>query len=82
VFRVPLTGSLATLRAAAFLYVVAAIAMGLFLFTFMRSQIAAIFGTVLNTMIPAAQCSGMIDHVSSLEGAGAFIGQNIWRPIS
>lgn len=74
-FHVPLTGSLATLTAAAFLYVVVATAMGLFLSTFMRSQIAAIFGTVLITMIPAAQYSGMIDPVSSLEGAGAFIGQ-------
>jgi ribosome-dependent ATPase len=75
VFRVPLTGSLATLAAAAFLYVVVATAMGLFLSTFMRSQIAAIFGTVLITMIPAAQYSGMIDPVSSLQGVGAFIGQ-------
>jgi ribosome-dependent ATPase len=75
VFRVPLTGSLETLTAAAFLYVVVATAMGLFLSTFMRSQIAAIFGTVLITMIPAAQYSGMIDPVSSLQGVGAFIGQ-------
>ena len=75
VFRVPLTGSLATLAAAAFLYVVVATAIGLFLSTFMRSQIAAIFGTVLITMIPAAQYSGMIDPVSSLQGVGAFIGQ-------
>jgi ribosome-dependent ATPase len=74
-FRVPLTGSLTTLAAAALLYVVIATAMGLFLSTFMRSQIAAIFATVLVTMIPAAQYSGMIDPVSSLQGAGALIGQ-------
>ena len=74
-FRVPFTGSFATFAAAAFLYVVVATAMGLFLSTFMRSQIAAIFATVLVTMIPAAQYSGMIDPVSSLQGAGAFIGQ-------
>lgn len=75
VFRVPLTGSLATLTAAAFLYVTVATAMGLFLSTFMRSQIAAIFGTVMLTMIPAAQYSGMIDPVSSLQGVGVFIGR-------
>jgi ribosome-dependent ATPase len=74
-FRVPFTGSFATFSAAAFLYVVVATAMGLFLSTFMRSQIAAIFATVLVTMIPAAQYSGMIDPVSSLQGTGAFIGQ-------
>lgn len=74
-FRVPFTGSLATLTAAALLYVIVATAIGLFLSTFMSSQIAAIFGTVLITMIPAAQYSGMIDPVSSLEGAGAVIGR-------
>jgi ribosome-dependent ATPase len=41
----------------------------------MSSQIAAIFGTALVTMIPATQYSGMIDPVSSLQGAGAFIGR-------
>lgn len=75
VFRVPPTGSVATLTMAAFLYVIVATAVGLLLSTFMRSQIAAIFGTVLITMIPAAQYSGMIDPVSSLEGVGAWIGQ-------
>jgi ribosome-dependent ATPase len=41
----------------------------------MSSQIAAIFGTAILTMIPATQYSGMIDPVSSLQGAGAFIGR-------
>ena len=36
----------------------------------MRSQIAAIFGTTIGTMIPAMQFSGMIDPVSSLQGVG------------
>ena len=75
VFRVPVTGSLATLTAAALLYVTVATAIGLLISTFMRNQIAAIFATVLITMIPTAQYSGMIDPVSSLEGAGAFIGK-------
>jgi len=74
-FQVPFTGSFTTFAAAAFLYVVIATSMGFFLSTFMRSQIAAIFATVLLTMIPASQYSGLIDPVSSLEGAGAFIGQ-------
>ncbi len=49
--------------------------MGLVLSTFMNSQIAAIFGTALLTLIPAVQYSGIIDPVSSLQGAGAFIGK-------
>jgi ribosome-dependent ATPase len=43
--------------------------------TFMRSQIAAIFGTAVLTILPATQFSGMLDPVSSLEGAGALIGR-------
>jgi len=74
-FRVPLKGSFLTLCAAAFLYVVIATAFGLVISAFMRSQIAALFGTALLTLLPAVQFSGMIDPVSSLEGAGAFIGR-------
>ncbi|WP_323758988.1 ribosome-associated ATPase/putative transporter RbbA, partial [Immundisolibacter sp.] len=47
VFRVPLKGSFLTLAAAALLYVGAATALGLLISTFMRSQIAAIFGTAV-----------------------------------
>ena len=41
----------------------------------MRSQIAAIFGTAVLTILPAISFSGMIDPVSSLEGAGRVIGE-------
>jgi ribosome-dependent ATPase len=49
-------------------------AIGLLISTFMRSQIAALFGTAVLTILPATQFSGMLDPVSSLEGAGALIG--------
>jgi ribosome-dependent ATPase len=49
--------------------------MGLFISTFMRSQTAAIFATALLTLIPSMQFSGLMDPVSSLEGAGALIGR-------
>ena len=49
--------------------------MGLLISTFMRSQVAAIFGTAVLTILPAVHFSGMIDPVSSLEGAGALIGR-------
>jgi ribosome-dependent ATPase len=75
VFGVPMTGSFLTLTLATLLYVAAATAIGLLISSFMRSQIAAIFGTVALTILPATQFSGMVDPVSSLEGAGAFIGQ-------
>jgi ribosome-dependent ATPase len=75
VFAVPLKGSFLTLIAATLLYVGAATAIGLLISTFMRSQIAAIFGTAVLTMVPVTQFSGMLDPVSSLEGAGAVIGR-------
>jgi ribosome-dependent ATPase len=75
VFGVPLKGSFLTLTAATLLYVTAATAIGLLISTFMGSQIAAIFGTAVLAMAPVTQFSGMLDPVSSLEGAGAFIGQ-------
>ncbi|MFC7610998.1 ABC transporter permease, partial [Teichococcus aestuarii] len=75
VFRVPFTGSLLTFTAAAFLYVTATTGIGLVISAFMNSQIAAIFGTALLTLIPAVQYSGIIDPVSSLQGAGALIGR-------
>jgi ribosome-dependent ATPase len=75
VFGVPLKGSLATLTGATLAYVTVSTAMGLLISTFMRSQIAAVFGTAVLTLLPAVQFSGMINPVSSLEGFGAFVGQ-------
>ncbi|HVI27181.1 ribosome-associated ATPase/putative transporter RbbA [Hansschlegelia sp.] len=74
-FGVPFTGSFLAFAAAAALYVTATTGIGLLTSTFMNSQIAAIFGTTLITIIPATQFSGMIDPVSSLQGAGAVIGR-------
>jgi ribosome-dependent ATPase len=74
-FGVPLKGSVAALTAATLLYVTAATTTGLLISSFMRSQIAAIFGTAVLSMLPAVQFSGMINPVSSLDGLGAFIGR-------
>jgi ribosome-dependent ATPase len=74
VFGIPLKGSFSTLTLAALLYIINATALGLVISSFMRSQIAALFGTALLTLLPATQFSGMIDPVSSLNGAAAFIG--------
>ena len=75
VFGVPLTGSFLTLATATLLYVSAATAVGLLISTFMRSQIAAIFGTAVLTILPATEYSGIIDPVASLEGTGRIIGE-------
>lgn len=75
VFGVPHKGSFLTLTLAALLYIIIVTGMGLLISTFMKSQIAAIFGTAIITLIPATQFSGMIDPVASLEGPGRWIGE-------
>ena len=75
VFDVPIKGSFPTLAGAALLYSVCATAIGLFASTFTKSQIAALFMTMIGTMVPSVQFAGMLTPVSSLEGAGRIIGQ-------
>jgi ribosome-dependent ATPase len=75
VFGVPLKGSFGALATGALLYVCAATAVGLLISTFTRSQIAAMFGTAVLTILPTTQFSGLIYPVSSLEGIGALIGK-------
>lgn len=74
-FGVPMKGSFSVLFTGALLYVISATAMGLLMSSFMKSQVAAIFGTMVATIIPAQQYSGIMDPVSSLEGLGAVIGR-------
>ncbi|MES2088567.1 MAG: ribosome-associated ATPase/putative transporter RbbA [Pseudomonadota bacterium] len=74
VFGVPMTGSFATLTLAALIFSVCSTGMGLLASTVTRSQIAAMFFTMLGTIVPAIQFAGLINPVSSLEGAGRWIG--------
>ena len=57
------------------LYVSSSTAMGLLVSAFTRSQVAAMFAAAVLTILPAVQFSGMTDPVSSLEGAGRWIGE-------
>lgn len=75
VFDVPVKGSFPALTAGALLFVIFSTGFGLFASTFTRSQIAAMFVTMIGTMIPAIQFAGMLNPVSSLEGFGAVIGR-------
>jgi len=74
-FDVPFKGSLATFFLGALIYVTATTGLGLLMSTLTNSQVAAMAGTSIGTLLPAIQFSGMLDPVSSLEGAGAVLGQ-------
>ncbi len=74
VFGVPLKGSLFALTLGALLYVIVTTGLGLLMSSFTRTQIAAMFGTMIATMLPAIGFSGLTSPVSSLQGGGAVIG--------
>ena len=75
VFGVPIKGSFMTLALAALLFSICATGLGLLASTFTSSQIAAMFVTMIGTIIPCVQFSGLLNPVSSLEGVGALIGR-------
>ncbi|MFI4994821.1 MAG: ribosome-associated ATPase/putative transporter RbbA [Hyphomicrobiales bacterium] len=75
VFHVPMKGSAATFFLGALLYVVCTTGFGMLISTFCRTQIAALFGTAILTVLPATQFSGMLVPVSSLSGLPALMGR-------
>ena len=74
-FGVPVKGSFLTLTAAAFLFNISATGIGLLASTFTRSQISAMFVTMIATMIPAIQFAGLLNPVNSMEGVARLIGE-------
>jgi ribosome-dependent ATPase len=75
IFRVPLKGSFPVLALGTLLYVAATTSYGMLISAFTRTQIAALFGTAILTMLPAMQFSGMMTPVSSLAGGAALMGR-------
>ena len=74
-FNVPLKGSFPTLFVGALLYVTATTGIGMLISAFCRTQIAALFGAAILTILPAITFSGMLVPVSSLTGAAAIMGR-------
>ena len=74
-FGVPIKGSVAALACAALVFCVCSTGIGLLASTFTRSQIAAIFFTMIGTMIPAIQYAGLINPVAALQGAARVVGE-------
>ena len=73
-FRVPIKGSLLALVIGALLYVTATTGFGLLISTFMKSQIAAIFGTAILSILPSINFSGFLVPVGSLIGGAKLMG--------
>jgi len=75
VFGLRIEGSALALVTGALLYTSAATAFGLVISTFVRSQIAAIFGSAIIVIIPTVNFSGMLYPVSTLDGVARIIGE-------
>ena len=74
-FEVPVKGSFLALVIGAVLYVTSTTALGLLISTFMKTQIAAIFGTTIITVIPTLEFSGFFGPTSALSGTAWLMGQ-------
>jgi ribosome-dependent ATPase len=74
VFKVPLKGSFLTLIGTTLIYVTATTAYGMVVSAFARTQIAALFGTAILTVLPATMFAGMTVPVSSLTGMARIMG--------
>ena len=75
VFQVPLKGSFPTLLLGALFYVTTTTSYGMLISAFASTQIAAMFGTVILTVLPATQFSGMMVPVSALSGVAQLMGR-------
>ncbi|MBP6563169.1 MAG: ribosome-associated ATPase/putative transporter RbbA [Neisseriaceae bacterium] len=74
VLRVPVQGSFLAMTLGAFAFILAATALGLLMSCFVKSQVAAIFGTAILCMIPSVNFSGLLYPVSTLTGSSYWVG--------
>jgi ribosome-dependent ATPase len=74
VFRVPLKGSFPTLLLGVLIYVTTTTGYGMVISAFTRTQIAALFGTTILTVLPATMFAGMSVPVSSISGVARILG--------
>jgi ABC-2 type transport system permease protein/ribosome-dependent ATPase len=70
VFQVPFRGSPALFAVIGVLYVICTTLMGMMISFFVSSQIAAVLFTVIATLLPTLQYSGMLVPLSSLSEFG------------
>ena len=73
-FHVSVKGSFLVLTLGTLLYLGAATGFGQLVSTFTKTQVAAVFATIILTMIPAANFSGVMVPVSSLTGPARLAG--------
>ena len=85
-FHVPVKGSLLVLTLGTLLYVGAATGFGQLISTFTKTQVSAVFATIVIALIPAANFSGLLVPTSSLTGGARLAGLSFpsgwYQPVS
>lgn len=74
VFGIIPKGSLLILTLGTLLYVITTTGLGFMISSFTKTQISALAGTAILTLLPTINFSGLKDPVSSLEGIASWIG--------
>ena len=74
VLGVPVQGSFVAMSIGALALICAATAFGLLISSFVKSQVAAIFGSAILSLIPALNFSGLLYPLSTLTGINYWIG--------
>ncbi|HXU82178.1 MAG TPA: ABC transporter permease [Polyangia bacterium] len=77
IFAIPIKGSFLMLALCTLVYVLATTGIGMATSTFTSTQVAAVFVTAILTIVPTIQFSGLLQPVSTLEGAARVFGV-IW----
>ncbi len=75
VFGVAIKGSFLALFVGVTIYLFTTTGYGMLISSFCQTQIAALFGTAILTVLPSTQFSGMLTPVSSLTGLPAVMGR-------
>lgn len=74
-FKVPLSGSFWALSWSMVFFLIIATGVGLLVSAMTKNQTAALFLSMILTMIPTTQFSGLTNPVSSMEGGARLIGE-------
>jgi ribosome-dependent ATPase len=75
VFKVPLKGGFGVLALGSLVYAAASTGYGMVVSAFTRTQIAALFGTAILTILPASMFSGLSTPASAITGMGRVMGR-------
>ncbi len=75
IFKVPLKGGFGVLALGSLVYAAASTGYGMVVSAFTRTQIAALFGTAILTILPASMFSGLSTPASAVTGMGRLMGR-------